>query len=115
MFSSPTRAQCAERPTCIGQSATQITTRYREPSAPLDADRCAANPPPNGVGERRFTLHRTRVGPGNRALSPVAAERKWTMALFSDALDALSSLQQSLETSRSSNWLASGSSGGGAY
>ena len=37
------------------------------------------------------------------------------MALFSDALDALSSLQQSLETSRSSNWLASGSSGGGAY
>jgi HSP20 family protein len=37
------------------------------------------------------------------------------MALFADALDALSSLQQSLETSRSSNWLASGSSGGGAY
>jgi HSP20 family protein len=37
------------------------------------------------------------------------------MALFSDAFDALSNLQQALETSRSSNWLASGSSGGGAY
>lgn len=37
------------------------------------------------------------------------------MALFSDPFDALSSLQQALDTFRSSGWLASGPSGGGAY
>jgi len=37
------------------------------------------------------------------------------MALFSDPLDALSSLQQALDAFRASNWLASGPSGGGAY
>ena len=37
------------------------------------------------------------------------------MALFPDPFDALSSLQQALDTFRSSGWLASGPSGGGSY
>jgi HSP20 family protein len=37
------------------------------------------------------------------------------MALFPDAFDALSSLQQALDSFRSSSWLASGPSGGGSY
>ena len=37
------------------------------------------------------------------------------MALFPDPFDALSSLQQALDTFRSSSWLASGPSGGGTY
>ena len=37
------------------------------------------------------------------------------MALFADPFDALSSLQQALDTFRSSGWLASGLSGGGSY
>jgi HSP20 family protein len=37
------------------------------------------------------------------------------MALFPDPFDALSSLQQALDTFRSSGWLASGPSGGGGY
>ena len=37
------------------------------------------------------------------------------MALFADPFDALSSLQQALDTFRSSGWLASGPSGGGSY
>jgi len=37
------------------------------------------------------------------------------MALFLDPFDALSGLQQALDTFRSSGWLASGPSGGGAY
>jgi HSP20 family protein len=37
------------------------------------------------------------------------------MALFPDPFDALSSLQQALDAFRSSNWLASGPSGSGAY
>jgi HSP20 family protein len=37
------------------------------------------------------------------------------MALFPDPFDALSSLQQALDAFRSSNWLASGPSGGGGY
>ena len=37
------------------------------------------------------------------------------MALFPDPFDVLSSLQQALDTSRASNWLASGPSGGGSY
>jgi len=36
------------------------------------------------------------------------------MALFPDPFDALSSLQQALDTFRSSGWLASGPSGGGS-
>jgi HSP20 family protein len=37
------------------------------------------------------------------------------MALFADPFDALSSLQQALDTFRSSGWLTTGPSGGGAY
>jgi len=37
------------------------------------------------------------------------------MALFPDPFDALSSLQQALDTFRTSGWLASGPSGGGGY
>jgi HSP20 family protein len=37
------------------------------------------------------------------------------MALFGDPFDALSSLQQALDSFRSSSWLASGPSGGGSY
>ena len=37
------------------------------------------------------------------------------MALFADAFDALSSLQQTLELSRASSWLTTGPSGGGSY
>ena len=37
------------------------------------------------------------------------------MALFPDPFDALSSLQQALDTFRASGWLASGPSGGGSY
>ncbi len=37
------------------------------------------------------------------------------MALFTDPFDALSSLQQALDTFRTSGWLASGPSGGGSY
>jgi HSP20 family protein len=37
------------------------------------------------------------------------------MALFPDPFDSLSSLQQALDTYRSSGWLTSGPSGGGAY
>jgi HSP20 family protein len=37
------------------------------------------------------------------------------MALFPDPFDALSSLQQALDTFRTSGWLASGPSGGGSY
>lgn len=37
------------------------------------------------------------------------------MALFPDAFDTMSSLQQALDAFRSSGWLASGPSGGGAY
>jgi HSP20 family protein len=37
------------------------------------------------------------------------------MALYPDPFDALSSLQQALDTFRSSGWLTSGPSGGGAY
>src|SRR6476659_4540496 len=37
------------------------------------------------------------------------------MALFADPFDALSGLQQALDTFRSSGWLASGPSGGGSY
>jgi HSP20 family protein len=37
------------------------------------------------------------------------------MALFPDPFDALSSLQQALDTFRSSGWLTSGPSGGGSY
>ena len=37
------------------------------------------------------------------------------MALFADPFDALSSLQQALDTFRTSGWLASGPSGGGSY
>jgi HSP20 family protein len=37
------------------------------------------------------------------------------MALFPDPFDALSSLQQALDTFRTSGWLATGPSGGGAY
>ncbi len=37
------------------------------------------------------------------------------MALFADPFDALSSLQQALDTFRSSGWLSSGPSGGGSY
>jgi HSP20 family protein len=37
------------------------------------------------------------------------------MALFADPFDALSNLQRTLDTFRSSGWLASGPSGGGAY
>ena len=38
-----------------------------------------------------------------------------TMALFPDPFDALTSLQQALDSFRSSSWLASGPSGGGSY
>ncbi len=38
-----------------------------------------------------------------------------TMALFPDPFDALSSLQQALDTFRASSWLESGPSGGGSY
>jgi HSP20 family protein len=37
------------------------------------------------------------------------------MALFPDPFDTLSSLQQALDTFRTSGWLASGPSGGGSY
>ena len=37
------------------------------------------------------------------------------MPLFGDPFDALSSLQQALDSFRSSGWLASGPSGGGGY
>jgi HSP20 family protein len=37
------------------------------------------------------------------------------MALFSDPFDALSSLQQALDSFHSSGWLGSGPSGGGSY
>jgi HSP20 family protein len=37
------------------------------------------------------------------------------MALFADPFDALSGLQQALETFRSSGWLSSGPSAGGSY
>ena len=37
------------------------------------------------------------------------------MAVFMDPFDALSSLQQALETFRASDWLTAGPSGGGAY
>jgi HSP20 family protein len=37
------------------------------------------------------------------------------MALFPDPFDSLLSLQQALDTYRSSGWLTSGPSGGGAY
>jgi HSP20 family protein len=37
------------------------------------------------------------------------------MPLFGDPFDALSSLQQALDSFRSSGWLASGPSGGGSY
>jgi len=37
------------------------------------------------------------------------------MALFADAFDALSSLQQTLDSARGSSWLTSGPSGGGSY
>jgi HSP20 family protein len=37
------------------------------------------------------------------------------MPMFADPFDALSSLQQALDSFRSSNWLAAGPSGGGAY
>ena len=37
------------------------------------------------------------------------------MALFGDPFDALTSLQQALESFRSSSWLSSGPSGGGSY
>src|SRR5690348_5507531 len=37
------------------------------------------------------------------------------MALFADAFDALSSLQQTLDSARASSWLTSGPSGGGSY
>ncbi|HME23542.1 MAG TPA: Hsp20/alpha crystallin family protein [Acetobacteraceae bacterium] len=37
------------------------------------------------------------------------------MALFPDPFDTLSSLQQALDTLRTSGWLASGPSGGGSY
>jgi HSP20 family protein len=37
------------------------------------------------------------------------------MALFPNAFDAVSSLQQALDAFRSSGWLTSGPSGGGAY
>jgi HSP20 family protein len=37
------------------------------------------------------------------------------MALFPDPFDALSSLQQALDTFRTSGWLATGPSGGGGY
>jgi HSP20 family protein len=37
------------------------------------------------------------------------------MALFLDPFDALSSLQQALDTFRTSGWLASGPSSGGSY
>lgn len=37
------------------------------------------------------------------------------MALFGDPFDALTSLQQALESFRSSGWLASSPSGGGSY
>ena len=37
------------------------------------------------------------------------------MALFSDPFDALASFQQALDTFRTSDWLAAGPSGGGAY
>src|SRR6516164_6124040 len=40
----------------------------------------------------------------------------WTqMALFPDAFDALASLQQALDSFRTSSWLTSGPSGGGSY
>ena len=37
------------------------------------------------------------------------------MAMFGDPFDALSSLQQALDSFRASSWLASGLSGGGSY
>ena len=37
------------------------------------------------------------------------------MALFADPFDALASLQQAMDTFRSSGWLASSPSGGGSY
>ena len=37
------------------------------------------------------------------------------MALFADAFDALSSLQQTLDSFRASSWLTTGPSGGGSY
>jgi HSP20 family protein len=37
------------------------------------------------------------------------------MALFPDPFDTLSSLQQALDTFRTSGWLSSGPSGGGSY
>jgi HSP20 family protein len=37
------------------------------------------------------------------------------MALFADAFDALSSLQQTLDSFRANSWLTSGPSGGGSY
>lgn len=37
------------------------------------------------------------------------------MALFGDPFDTLTSLQQALDSFRSSSWLASGPSGGGGY
>jgi HSP20 family protein len=37
------------------------------------------------------------------------------MAMFADAFDALSSLQQTLDSFRASSWLSSGPSGGGSY
>ena len=41
------------------------------------------------------------------------SERQWHC--FADPFDALSSLQQALDTFRPSGWLASGPSGGGSY
>ena len=37
------------------------------------------------------------------------------MALFANASDALSSLQQTLDSFRASSWLTTGPSGGGGY
>ena len=37
------------------------------------------------------------------------------MAMFPDGFDALSNLQQAMESFRTSGWLAAGPSGGGAY
>ena len=37
------------------------------------------------------------------------------MAMFADAFDALSSLQQTLDSFRASSWLTTGPSGGGSY
>jgi HSP20 family protein len=49
------------------------------------------------------------------ALSATSGKEEWTMAVLMDPFDGLSTLQQSVDAFRASNWLTAGLSGGGAY